>query len=148
MSCSLGHEPGSGQPPLTGPALALTGLLFELGSGSRSSFIDLSHVDPIWTQSTQLRSIPSKPTRLYALLSALYPDVFTAPEPFDSAFDLAHGRVDDAKLAAAHYLLRPFCLRRWVALMSDWGVSRMRCVWRSCSFPSLHESNDNTQPTT
>jgi hypothetical protein len=29
---------------------------------------------------------------LYALLAALYPDVFTTTEPFDSAFDLAHGK--------------------------------------------------------
>ncbi|KAI8470648.1 MAG: P-loop containing nucleoside triphosphate hydrolase protein [Monoraphidium minutum] len=49
---------------------------------------------------------------LRALLVALYPDVFTTTEPFDAAFDLAHGKVDDSKLAAAHYLLRPFCLRR------------------------------------
>ena len=49
---------------------------------------------------------------LYALLSFLYPDVFTDPKLFEDAFDLAAGKVDDAKLAQAHYLLRPFCLRR------------------------------------
>ncbi|KAK9807695.1 hypothetical protein WJX72_006345 [[Myrmecia] bisecta] len=49
---------------------------------------------------------------LYALLNFLYPDVFTDPSIFDNAFDLAHHKVDNDKLEAAHRLLKPFCLRR------------------------------------
>jgi SWI/SNF-related matrix-associated actin-dependent regulator of chromatin subfamily A member 5 len=49
---------------------------------------------------------------LYVLLNFLYPDVFTDGAPFDGAFDPQRHRVDDARLAQAHYLLRPLCLRR------------------------------------
>ncbi|KXZ54072.1 hypothetical protein GPECTOR_5g179 [Gonium pectorale] len=49
---------------------------------------------------------------LYALLSFMYPDVFTDPSRFDAAFNLTKSKVDRAQLEAAHYLLRPFMLRR------------------------------------
>jgi hypothetical protein len=49
---------------------------------------------------------------LFALLSYLYPDVFTASAPFDAAFDLRTHTVDAAQLEAAHHMLAPLCLRR------------------------------------
>ncbi|PRW60864.1 SNF2 super family [Chlorella sorokiniana] len=51
---------------------------------------------------------------LYALLSYLFPDVFTSSEPFDSAFDLRskEHKVDPEVLEAAHHMLAPLCLRR------------------------------------
>ena len=49
---------------------------------------------------------------LYALLNFLYPDVFTDGSLFDSAFNLVKNTVDDSRLSQAHYLLRPFMLRR------------------------------------
>ena len=51
---------------------------------------------------------------LYALLSFLHPDVFTSSEPFDRAFNLnmREHKVDEKLLAKAHYLMRPFVLRR------------------------------------
>ncbi|GAX78544.1 hypothetical protein CEUSTIGMA_g5984.t1 [Chlamydomonas eustigma] len=49
---------------------------------------------------------------LYALLNFMYPDLFNEPTLFDSAFNLVKNTVDDSKLAQAHYLLRPFMLRR------------------------------------
>ena len=49
---------------------------------------------------------------LYVLLNFLYPDVFTDGAPFDGAFDPQRHKVDDSRLAQAHYLLRPLCLRR------------------------------------
>ncbi|KAG1680939.1 hypothetical protein FOA52_009898 [Chlamydomonas sp. UWO 241] len=49
---------------------------------------------------------------LYALLNFMYPDVFFDPTPFDSAFNLTKNSIDDNRLAQAHYLLRPFMLRR------------------------------------
>ncbi|MEW5298327.1 MAG: hypothetical protein WDW36_001466 [Sanguina aurantia] len=49
---------------------------------------------------------------LFALLNFMYPDVFTDGAMFDNAFDLKACRVDDGKLEAAHFLLRPFLLRR------------------------------------
>eukprot|EP00775_Hariotina_reticulata_P009453 gene9453-9619_t len=49
---------------------------------------------------------------LYGLLSFMYPDIFTTIGPFEAAFNLTKGQVDQGALTAAHYLLRPFCLRR------------------------------------
>ena len=51
---------------------------------------------------------------LYALLSFLHPDVFTSSEPFDRAFNLntKEHKVDEKLLEKAHYLMRPFVLRR------------------------------------
>ena len=51
---------------------------------------------------------------LYALLSFLHPDVFTSSEPFDKAFNLntREHKVDEKLLEKAHYLMRPFVLRR------------------------------------
>ncbi|EFN54637.1 hypothetical protein CHLNCDRAFT_9749, partial [Chlorella variabilis] len=49
---------------------------------------------------------------LYALLSYLYPDVFTTAQPFDDAFNLTLHKVDAAQLEAAHHMLSPFILRR------------------------------------
>ena len=110
---------------------------------------------------------PATPPRSYALLSYLYPDVFTTSEPFDSAFHLgaehrvdgggegaqtrsgqcgrspprprplqnlspchlpappmcpAAPQVDPAQLEAAHHMLAPFCLRRWVACLGPGGL--------------------------
>ena len=41
---------------------------------------------------------------LYALLNFMYPDLFTDPTLFDSAFNLTRNVVDDSKLAQAHYV--------------------------------------------
>ena len=49
---------------------------------------------------------------LWALLNFLYPDIFTDSKDFDSAFNLTKSEVDDDMLAKAHYMLRPFILRR------------------------------------
>jgi hypothetical protein len=49
---------------------------------------------------------------LWALLNFLYPDLFGASASFDNAFNLSRNTVDDGMLAKAHYLLRPFMLRR------------------------------------
>lgn len=51
---------------------------------------------------------------LYAILSFLHPDVFTSSEPFDKAFNLntAEHKVDAGLLEKAHFLMRPFILRR------------------------------------
>ncbi|KAH9255375.1 hypothetical protein BASA81_006494 [Batrachochytrium salamandrivorans] len=49
---------------------------------------------------------------LWALLNFLDPVTFDSPDKFDSGFDLAKDVVDRNLLNQAHYLLRPFCLRR------------------------------------
>ena len=51
---------------------------------------------------------------LYAILSFLHPDVFTSSEPFDKAFNLntSEHKVDSNLLEKAHFLMRPFILRR------------------------------------
>ncbi|GFH13581.1 uncharacterized protein HaLaN_09499, partial [Haematococcus lacustris] len=49
---------------------------------------------------------------LFALLNFMFPDVFTSSEAFDKAFNLTQNVVDTGTLEAAHYLLRPFMLRR------------------------------------
>ena len=49
---------------------------------------------------------------LWALLNFLVPDVFTDCASFDAAFDLGKSEVDDSMLHKAHYMLRPFLLRR------------------------------------
>ncbi|GIL63033.1 hypothetical protein Vafri_17166 [Volvox africanus] len=49
---------------------------------------------------------------LFALLNFMYPDIFTDASKFDEAFDLSKSKVDQKHLEAAHYLLRPFMLRR------------------------------------
>ena len=52
---------------------------------------------------------------LWALLHFLYPDVFASSDAFDSAFEMKSAGtsvVDNAQLAAASKLLRPFMLRR------------------------------------
>lgn len=49
---------------------------------------------------------------LWALLNYLYPNIFVSSEPFDQCFNLAKQMVDQDMLAKAHYLLRPFVLRR------------------------------------
>jgi SWI/SNF-related matrix-associated actin-dependent regulator of chromatin subfamily A member 5 len=49
---------------------------------------------------------------LWALLNFLLPDVFTDCVAFDSAFNLAKSEVNDSMLGKAHYMLRPFLLRR------------------------------------
>ena len=41
---------------------------------------------------------------LYALLNFMYPDLFTEPELFDSAFNLTKNVVDDSRLSQAHYV--------------------------------------------
>mmetsp|Transcript_12809 Transcript_12809/g.21980 ORF Transcript_12809/g.21980 Transcript_12809/m.21980 type:complete len:1939 (+) Transcript_12809:3717-9533(+) len=49
---------------------------------------------------------------LWALLNYLYPAIFTESSTFDSCFDLAKQIVETDMLAKAHYLIRPFVLRR------------------------------------
>ena len=51
---------------------------------------------------------------LYAILSFLHPDIFTSSEPFDRAFNLntSEHKVDSDLLEKAHFLMRPFILRR------------------------------------
>ena len=51
---------------------------------------------------------------LYAILSFLHPDIFTPSEPFDKAFNLntSEHKVDSDLLEKAHFLMRPFILRR------------------------------------
>ena len=51
---------------------------------------------------------------LYAILSFLHPDIFTSSEPFDKAFNLntSEHKVDSDLLEKAHFLMRPFILRR------------------------------------
>ena len=51
---------------------------------------------------------------LWALLNFLYPYIFPdgSSDAFDSAFNLAASKVDDDMLTKAHYMLRPFVLRR------------------------------------
>ena len=51
---------------------------------------------------------------LYAILAFLHPDVFTSARSFDDAFDLSaqEHRVDSKTLDHAHYLMKPFVLRR------------------------------------
>ena len=52
---------------------------------------------------------------LWALLNFLYPDIFTASSAFDEAFDISNTedqKVDDDMLSKAHFMLRPFMLRR------------------------------------
>jgi len=49
---------------------------------------------------------------LWAMLNFLDPVVFDSSVKFDSGFDLARDIVDRDLLSKAHYLLRPFCLRR------------------------------------
>ncbi|GIL69867.1 hypothetical protein Vretifemale_646 [Volvox reticuliferus] len=49
---------------------------------------------------------------LFALLNFMYPDIFTDASKFDKAFNLSKNKVDQKHLEAAHYLLRPFMLRR------------------------------------
>ena len=50
--------------------------------------------------------LPSPPFQreLYALLNFMYPDLFTDPTLFDSAFNLTRNMVDDSRLAQAHYV--------------------------------------------
>lgn len=51
---------------------------------------------------------------LWALLNFLYPDLFNvaSAERFDTSFNLTTNTVDDSMLSKAHYMLRPFMLRR------------------------------------
>ena len=51
---------------------------------------------------------------LYAILAFLHPDVFTSAESFDNAFNLGTNehKVDAGTLDHAHYLMKPFVLRR------------------------------------
>ena len=51
---------------------------------------------------------------LYAILAFLHPDVFTNASSFDDAFDLGtkEHKVDSGQLDHAHYLMKPFVLRR------------------------------------
>ena len=49
---------------------------------------------------------------LWALLNYLYPQIFVSSEPFDECFNLTKQMVNQDMLAKAHYLLRPFVLRR------------------------------------
>jgi|GEM_PF-2134840 len=49
---------------------------------------------------------------LWALLNYLYPAIFTASETFDGCFDLSKQIVETDMLEKAHYLIRPFVLRR------------------------------------
>uniref|UniRef100_A0A7S2WMT9 Uncharacterized protein n=1 Tax=Mucochytrium quahogii TaxID=96639 RepID=A0A7S2WMT9_9STRA len=49
---------------------------------------------------------------LWALLNYLYPSMFTSSEQFDQCFDLAKQIVERDMLEKAHYLIRPFVLRR------------------------------------
>ena len=41
---------------------------------------------------------------LYALLTFMYPDLFTDPTLFETGFNLARNQVDDSKLEQAHYV--------------------------------------------
>jgi SWI/SNF-related matrix-associated actin-dependent regulator of chromatin subfamily A member 5 len=49
---------------------------------------------------------------LWAMLNFLDPVLFDSSDKFDSGFDLSKDLVDRELLSKAHYLLRPFCLRR------------------------------------
>ena len=51
---------------------------------------------------------------LYAILAFLHPDVFSNSKSFDDAFDLStkEHKVDSKILDSAHYLMKPFVLRR------------------------------------
>ena len=51
---------------------------------------------------------------LYAILAFLHPDVFTSAKAFDAAFDLGskEHKVDSGTLNHAHFLMKPFVLRR------------------------------------
>ena len=51
---------------------------------------------------------------LFAILAFLHPDVFSNSSAFDDAFDLSSNehKVDSKTLDAAHYLMKPFVLRR------------------------------------
>lgn len=51
---------------------------------------------------------------LYAILAFLHPDIFTSADSFDSAFNLGtkEHKVDSGTLDRAHYLMKPFVLRR------------------------------------
>ena len=41
---------------------------------------------------------------LYALLNFLYPDLFTDPTLFETAFNLTKSQIDDTRLEQAHYV--------------------------------------------
>jgi SWI/SNF-related matrix-associated actin-dependent regulator of chromatin subfamily A member 5 len=49
---------------------------------------------------------------LWSLLEFLYPEVFTTPEPFDSAFNISENHVDTEMLCKAQKVLDLFMLRR------------------------------------
>lgn len=49
---------------------------------------------------------------LYALLNYMYPQIFDTPEPFDACFDLTQSKCDASMLEKAHFMLKPFILRR------------------------------------
>eukprot|EP01048_Picozoa_sp_COSAG05_P011864 COSAG05_NODE_1147_length_5730_cov_3.054520_13_plen_95_part_00 len=49
---------------------------------------------------------------IFGFVDGRYPDIFTDSHDFDSAFNLTKSEVDDDMLAKAHYMLRPFILRR------------------------------------
>ena len=49
---------------------------------------------------------------LWALLNYLYPEFFADKEPFEEAFNLQFGKVDNETLVAANTMLNKFMLRR------------------------------------
>jgi len=49
---------------------------------------------------------------LYAILNYLYPQYFTTPTLFESAFDIGHNRIDPDMLLKANKLLKLFMIRR------------------------------------
>ena len=49
---------------------------------------------------------------LYAILNYLYPQYFTTPDKFESAFDIGHNRIDPDMLLSANRLLKLFMIRR------------------------------------
>jgi SWI/SNF-related matrix-associated actin-dependent regulator of chromatin subfamily A member 5 len=51
---------------------------------------------------------------LWAILNFLFPEIFPvqSAHKFDECFDLGNGKVDCEMLSKAHYMLRPFMLRR------------------------------------
>eukprot|EP00611_Tribonema_gayanum_P023708 TRINITY_DN5050_c0_g1_i1.p1 TRINITY_DN5050_c0_g1~~TRINITY_DN5050_c0_g1_i1.p1 ORF type:complete len:1003 (+),score=418.58 TRINITY_DN5050_c0_g1_i1:2044-5052(+) len=49
---------------------------------------------------------------LWALLNYLLPDTFKDSAPFDKAYDVNTGQVEEKMLASVHFVLAPFILRR------------------------------------
>jgi SWI/SNF-related matrix-associated actin-dependent regulator of chromatin subfamily A member 5 len=69
---------------------------------------------------------------LYAILNYLYPQYFTTPQRFESAFDIGHNRIDPDMLLKANRLLKLFMIRRLKdeveKLMPKKIETKVRCV--------------------